>query len=554
MRPNNHTDDDPGPTIRWPLAGWIVGLVTTAYPTLLSGFARVQGGLGDSRLLNFVLEHSYRWLMGLPLADDLWSPPIFHPVRGVAAYTDLLLGLAPIYWPWRWLGAEPHTAYQLWMLSCWSLNFFAFYLLLRRGLGISAPGASAGAYLFAFGSARMANVVHQQVVAQFFLVLVLIAVIELVRLTEKPRDSVRSWLWVGLLYAALLAQLATAVYPLVFLELCMGIALVVVLMSPQGRVTLWAAVKRHWLPLAVGGAIAVAAATPVVLRYWSAAGELGVRPYMPEKLPRLLSWMLMGPFNLVYGWLHDLPALAWADKPDHNYGVGAVTLLLCGVGLWRGRHRPVVRLLVAVVAVLFVVTLRLPGGDSLWGTVRDWVPGATALRAMARVAMVGLYAAAVGLAFTFDWLARRRRWRLLAVLAAVVVLEQVQLPRTWDKTAARLRVAEIAAAVPDGSECFIVMTTSGPVDPYVQEDAEWAALERGIPTINGRLGLSPRRWRLARVHVGQPKLRRKVEARLDAWILLHALDRDRVARVEISPRPKLTRRPSRSPSEPAADP
>jgi hypothetical protein len=89
-----------------------VGLVVSCWETLTSGFRLVQGDLGDTRLINFTLEHSYRWLMGMPLAEDLWSPPIFFPIRSTAFYTDLLLGVAPLYWPWRWLGCEPETAYQ----------------------------------------------------------------------------------------------------------------------------------------------------------------------------------------------------------------------------------------------------------------------------------------------------------------------------------------------------------------------------------------------------------------------------------------------------------
>ena len=135
-----------------------IGLLVSAWPTLSSGFADVQGGLGDTRLVNFTLEHTYRWLQGMPLASDIWSPPIFFPTTGVAAYTDLLLGIAPVYWLWRWLGAQPDSAYQMWMLACWSLNFVAFYLLLRRYLATSIVGSSAGAWLFAFSSPRAASI------------------------------------------------------------------------------------------------------------------------------------------------------------------------------------------------------------------------------------------------------------------------------------------------------------------------------------------------------------------------------------------------------------
>ena len=101
----------------WPLLWCVLGLILAGYPTLLSGFADVQGGLGHPLLVNFTLEHSFRWVAGMPLAEDFWSPPIFHPMPGVAAFTDLLLGAAPLYWPWRWLGLGPHTAFQIWMFA-----------------------------------------------------------------------------------------------------------------------------------------------------------------------------------------------------------------------------------------------------------------------------------------------------------------------------------------------------------------------------------------------------------------------------------------------------
>ena len=72
----------------WRAVWWLIGVVTTFCPTLISGFRLVQGGLGDTRLVNFTLEHGYRWLMGMPLAESFWSPPIFFPATGVAAYTD----------------------------------------------------------------------------------------------------------------------------------------------------------------------------------------------------------------------------------------------------------------------------------------------------------------------------------------------------------------------------------------------------------------------------------------------------------------------------------
>ena len=202
----------------WPLGLWLVGILATFYPTFQSGFRFVQGGLGDSRLVNFSLEHSYRWLMGMPLAEDLWSPPIFYPVQNVATYTDLMLGVAPFYWVWRWLGSDPHTAFQLWMLSCWTLNFISCYLLFRHGFRISAVGSSLGAYLFAFGNPQYASLAHQQLAPLFWLVLSIAGLIMMFREPARPWPA-RGWIAGVAFWGGLVAQLYSAVYSLAFFVL-----------------------------------------------------------------------------------------------------------------------------------------------------------------------------------------------------------------------------------------------------------------------------------------------------------------------------------------------
>ena len=36
------------------------------YPVFVSGFGRVPGDFGDARLVNYLLEHSWRWLLREP--------------------------------------------------------------------------------------------------------------------------------------------------------------------------------------------------------------------------------------------------------------------------------------------------------------------------------------------------------------------------------------------------------------------------------------------------------------------------------------------------------
>ena len=62
---------------------------------LLSGLALVQGEWNDARFNNFVLEHGYRWLLRAPEDTRFWDVPAFFPVPNAAAYSDVLLSVAP---------------------------------------------------------------------------------------------------------------------------------------------------------------------------------------------------------------------------------------------------------------------------------------------------------------------------------------------------------------------------------------------------------------------------------------------------------------------------
>jgi hypothetical protein len=518
----------------WPLLLCVLGILATGYPTLISGFAEVQGGLGDPLLVNFTLEHSYRWVTGMPLASDLWSPPIFHPERGVATYTDLLLGTAPLYWLWRMVGCEPHTAYQCWMLCCWSINFFACYLLLGRGFRISAFAAAMGATLFAFGSPRMANVMHQQLVVQFFLVVSIWAAIELVRLSERPRTSWRNWLWVGVLLTSLLLQFMTAFYPLFFALFAAVAALAASLLSASKRRVLLRVLRQNALPLAVFAILTAIAATPVLLRYLHSAEILGYRNYSARTLPRLASWFLLGKSSLMFGRLHEIPWLSGFGMPRHHNGIGFVTTVLAAIGLWNGRRNRAVQLLLVGLAALFVFTLRLPGDLSLWQVVRELVPGAASLRAVARVGMMTMFPAALGIAIFMNRTVRRSVW-LTAALSIIMMAEQLHTPITFNKRSMEEKVAEIASRVPDDAEAFLLVSAprASRYDPH--DTAAWVAFATNVPTVNGRYGHRPRKWRFRNVDAATSEDIARIRRFLRYWVKRNDLNPSRVVWLPMEP-------------------
>ncbi|PWB75419.1 MAG: hypothetical protein C3F15_06385 [Holophagae bacterium] len=518
-----------------PAIALAVGLVVSCWETLTSGFRLVQGDLGDTRLVNFTLEHSYRWLCGMPLAEDLWSPPIFHPLQHAAFYTDLLFGVAPLYWPWRWLGCEPETAYQLWMISVWSVNFVAAYLLLRRGLRASVVGAAVGAYLFAFASSMMVNIVHQQLVARFFLLAALAGAVATFRQPTRPRSRSEAWGACSLLWLGVVAQLYTAIYPLVVFVLAAASAAIWALLVPRLRTSALTALKHHAVPLIVTAMCAAALSAPAAIGYATAASEVGLRPAHRVSYPRALSWFLTGRTNRLYGDLQARLHLEFDRKPLQNNGLGCVTLAAAAWGLWLGRRRREVQLVLVSFAGLVFLTVVLPGGWSPWLLVRELLPPAAAMRAVARVGLMTLFPAALGLAIVFDRLAGARRGVTVVVLALAVAAEQSHRTKTYDKQANRVRIASLAWRVPTDAGSFLFFVEGARWHEHVHDEAAWVALATGVPTVNGRSGKAPRGWELDRPEFGTPEERHELLSRLERWARRTGFDSAAVAWVKIDP-------------------
>ena len=88
-------------------------------------------------------------------------------------------------------------------------------MLLKKLLGYGEIASNAGAFLFAFGSSRMMQEWHPQLVPECYVVLSLTGLIFLFR-DEKRRPS-----WGGaLFFGGLLLQVYTGVYWAFFLVFC----------------------------------------------------------------------------------------------------------------------------------------------------------------------------------------------------------------------------------------------------------------------------------------------------------------------------------------------
>ncbi len=513
-----------------PLLAWVAGMLVGHGRAIFSGLELVPGDPVDPRYVNYVLEHSWRWISGAPGHERFFDPPFFYPLTSALGYSDAFVGAGPLYWPFRAVGIAPDTSYQLFILACSTATFAACYALYRAGFGLGTAASSVGAVLATFGAPRLAHLIHPQLLAGFWPALALLA---LARLVADPGRREAPLLVFGFLAAAVLT-LYSSFYLGWFLGIAVFLAAAAALCFRDSRAPVLDLVRRRWGAFLLGGAAALLAVAPAGARWLAAARSVGgpSEREVHAMLPRLESWLNVGPGSWLYGWLvRRSPAMDLGAEHEHRLGLGLLTAAAVVAGLVLERRRPAARVAAIAAFALYALTLSFPGGLTLWGGVQDAVPGAAAIRAPGRAALLVLYAPG-GLAL--GWLVERavaraggRAWVALPI-GALVLLEQGTGYLHFERARGRERVAALAARIDRGWDAFVFI---GDADTAKQPwlallanvDALWASLETGVPTLNGYGGRWPPGTRNFPAYPREDALRVVGE-----WIEMHGMQSKKV--------------------------
>jgi hypothetical protein len=343
------------------LAIGCAGLLMVHRPTIFSGFRWLPNSPIDGRLIHYLLEHGYRWVIGQPGHKSLWDPPFFYPARNAAAYTDLLLSLGPVYWLWRGMGASPDLSFGIWMVSMSALNYLAGLLLFRKGLELDMLPASLGAFLVAFGAPRVNQAGHEQLRPCFY---VLLAVFALTRLFRSRSPSrLKRWAYWILASAGLILQLYGGFYLAWFLIVGAALTALGALVLSSCR---WRFLETVWRDLGMillVGAAGLLLIVPFLLHYVPVARE--VKPdlqFCRTLHPSFSSWFNMGEGNWLWGWTvkQGLVASVGPTSDEHNLGIGLWTTLTCVLGYYLNWERRTCRLAALVAFAILASTTCMP--------------------------------------------------------------------------------------------------------------------------------------------------------------------------------------------------
>jgi hypothetical protein len=152
--------------LEWAIALFLLLYGLWSFPLALFGPERsyLPGSSSESRVTNYMLEHFHRWTRGQE--RSYWTAPFLYPEPNTSILVDAPLGTAPLYALFRGTGFNRESAYQIWLLCMFALNYSCCFLVMRAWCGRTALAAS-GAYIFAFGLQNLSLLEQTQAMPRF---------------------------------------------------------------------------------------------------------------------------------------------------------------------------------------------------------------------------------------------------------------------------------------------------------------------------------------------------------------------------------------------------
>ncbi|MDQ2974166.1 MAG: hypothetical protein M3R69_01995 [Acidobacteriota bacterium] len=519
-----------------------------------SHFDLFPGDRGDARLVTFLLEHWYQVFRG---AESWLSPPMFYPVKGVIGYADLLIGYAVPFSILRMFGVGMFEAAEAVVVLFNFVNYLVCYVLLKKFLRFNTFAAVAGAAFFAFNNPKLVQLGHLQLQPLWFMPL---AIIFIVLLVERA-DSLTQKKAFALLFLAALSldlQLLTGFYEGWFFTFWCFLFLVLILLFSRTRSFLLSLLTRFWPTFIASLLVFVFGLLPFFAAYLPVTQSTRGRLYEDAKplIPVLWSFLGMSEHNYVWGHLETVVKRSHPLHPELQIGIGLVPTLgwlgLTVLAVWlikRNRksngfgkdpsvgssaqaslQQLFLALLILATTLVYIIGMRYGRDHSPWALVYFGVPGAQAIRAVARYAIMLCLPMAIAFAYFIHHgmkeISAQENRRLRNVMSAALFItvgfglfEQFASKKTANGFSIKAENEYLktqAANLPDNCSSFYVA-----VGPYAahneyeyQIDAALIAVMRGVPTFNGYSGQSPPNWGLWEVksHEYEDNVKRWIEA------------------------------------------
>jgi hypothetical protein len=475
-----------------PLLVYAAGILYFCLRILGFHLEYIPGDLGDSRFINFLLEHGHRWLGGKE--SSFWDADFMYPFKNSIALSDNMLGTVPLYSVWRVLGFSFETSYQLWWISICTLNYWCCYIVLKKW-GLRPGPAAILSWLFAFSLFNIGQLNYMQMIIRFM--------VPLVFYTATKMISVPSLKYLALYCTGIVGQMYCTMYTGIYLFYFSLLFIVVYCMlSKQYKNIVYYFRKQRVFYTLLISLVSALLLIWILLPYYEMSKIIGLRWYreVTPNLPTYKSFLFAHESSNTWQFLHR------SMKPDvqeywlHYLFPGAIlflTLIASPLYLLYSilRKKPVDPLLKTFIICSFLISLvhlRTDGGLTLYGAIFK-LPGINSMRLPIRFMHVEIFL----LVFIFGMFISKLNWKRMLVVAALVFADNLFNPESMPRTPKKelverkeLLLKQINSAENKNYNYLAVVDTIQ-ANFITHMDAMLAAQSMGIKTINGYSSYCP---------------------------------------------------------------
>ena len=412
----------------WPIIMLISGVVMVLYQSIGFDFQYMPGDLGDGRFNNYILEHGYRYLLGLE--NSFWNAPFMFPEKDAITYSDNLIGGLPIYAFFR-IAFDRETAFQCWYLSLIVLNFLGGFYALKK-LDFSNYSSSMGAFIYAFSLIILLQTGHIQLLVRF----------------SAPLSIAYFYLWlrdnkVNYLYfssAFLVVQFYCAIYLGYFLLYALIFVFIAFMLLERkwDRLTNLFS-KNNWIKTILVNSLVIVLLGLLLYPYYirSANGSYPPPEELKSMLPRIWSYVYCTSNSELWGWTSSLFNEYVIPKglPIHELAIfiGFIPFLFFALALIYYRSNKLVKLVTLSLLLFFILTTSF-FDFSIYVHVVKYIPGAQAVRAFARIMVIFMFFWCIISGFFLDNFFSKitlAKLFLLFLLPIFLLLDNIQKAQTY---------------------------------------------------------------------------------------------------------------------------
>ncbi len=449
-------------------------------------FTYYPGDLGDSRFNLYILEHGYKFLTGQ--IGEYWNAPFMYPDPNVISYSDNLLATVPLYGFFRILGFEIFTAFQLWFVSLFILNYTCFYFF-AKWLFKNRYAAIIGAFIFAFALSNQASMTHVQVMPRFFIPL---AFWMILRFSEEFKPK---YFFFSLLLMT--AELYASVYLGLLTFLTGGVLMLVSAIASRKRLLPHVRNIRWWIFIVGSILLNLACILFLMLPYISRSGTVVKTPFIEilQTIPSPASYLYSKGGSLVWQFLgntgNNLP-IPWNQQLFPG-GIAFISFIaLLGFFLFKRKYvsKPVT-LLLSTGLIIILLFMRI--GDHTLYTLVYALPGYDSMRSMDRIINIVLLFFGIAAAWSFSTAFRqKKKWELPAFILLILLLgidNYIAPESTYrsEKSVAENRMERLVEKMRDIPKNAVISYEPDSIglDFEVQLDAMLASQSLDLKCING---------------------------------------------------------------------